>query len=241
MFGCMPWTHAELTLFRSRTVNPMTTSITNKSWTLPGLALALFGIPLIATGFRLALAPMSPLQTAGRDLAMLAAAGLLLLLVRHGERQPWSSIGFRRMPLGKASLWVLGGVAACVVLTLVSLFVIQLAGIPFGHEKRAVELPLWVTSLMVLRAGVVEELTHRAYSIERLEALTGNRALAVGLPLVVFAGFHYTQGIGGVLIAFVLGGLLTALYLRLRNLWVNMSVHFLVDFIPNVLLAGLLG
>lgn len=39
----------------------------------------------------------------------------------------------------------------------------------------------------------------------------------------------------------VLGGVLSGLYLWKRNLWVNMSVHFLVDFIPNVLLAGVLA
>jgi hypothetical protein len=51
------------------------------------------------------------------------------------------------------------------------------------------------------------------------------RFLAIGLPLLVFAGAH-RQGIGGVR---------TALFLKRRDLLAVMTAHFIVGVIPNVL------
>jgi membrane protease YdiL (CAAX protease family) len=95
-------------------------------------------------------------------------------------------------------------------------------------------LPLWVILIVVIRAGFVEELFYRGYAIERLEALTGNRILAIGLPLLLFALFHYRQGWAGITIALLTGAVLTAVYLYKRNLWIPIMTHFLVDFVPNV-------
>ena len=89
---------------------------------------------------------------------------------------------------------------------------------------------------MILRAGIVEESFYRGYAIERLTALTGSRSIAVALPLVVFALFHYRQGAGGILAAFILGAILSGLYVWKRDLIANIVAHFLIDFIPNVLL-----
>jgi membrane protease YdiL (CAAX protease family) len=212
-----------------------------KSWTIAGLLLAMLGIPLVATGFRLAWAPLTPDLTVARELALFAGTGLLLWLIRRGERLPWSSIGFRGIAPLRGALLVLSGLVACAIVTLLGLLLIQALGLPFGHAAPPIPPPMWVTCLVVLRAGIIEEITFRGYAIERLEALTGNRWLAIALPLIVFAAFHSTQGLGGMLLALMLGGVLSGLYVWKRNLWVNMSVHFLVDFIPNVLLAGLLG
>jgi membrane protease YdiL (CAAX protease family) len=43
------------------------------------------------------------------------------------------------------------------------------------------------------------------------------------------------------LIALVLGGILTGFYLWKRNLVANIFAHFLIDFIPNVLLPLFAG
>jgi len=219
----------------------MNTTTDRKHWTQFGLLLALLGIPLIATAFRLAFAPMGTELTLARELALFAGAALLLWLIRRGEGLPWASIGLRRMPPGNAALWVLLGLLASAAAIAIGFGLIHLTGLHFGHAAPAVKPPLWLTCLVLLRAGTVEELCFRGYAIERLEALTGKRWLAVGLPLVVFAAFHQTQGSGGVLMALLLGGVLSAIYLRKRNLWLNMTIHFLVDFIPNVLLASLLN
>jgi membrane protease YdiL (CAAX protease family) len=210
------------------------------NWTFVGLALALLGIPLIAVAFRLGFAPLTSEMTVLRELAMFAGAAMLLLLVRFGERLPWSSIGLRRDPPGRMALWLAIGLLACGAATVTGLLLIQVAGLSFGSGG-GVKHSLLVVTLVVLRAGIVEELGFRAYAIERLETLTGNRWLAVGLPLVVFAAFHISGGVGGVLLALLLGSVMSWLYVWKRNLWLNMGVHFLVNFIPNVVLAGLLG
>jgi membrane protease YdiL (CAAX protease family) len=97
------------------------------------------------------------------------------------------------------------------------------------------------TTLTVARAGLAEEVFYRGYAIERLEALLPNRWLAALIPLLCFTAFHYRQGLAGVFVALVLGAILTALYLWKRNLIANIIAHFLVDFIPNVLLPLLAG
>jgi CAAX protease family protein len=63
---------------------------------------------------------------------------------------------------------------------------------------------------------------------------------AAALSLVIFSIAHWTGGWANILIAFVTGAILTAFYLRRRDLVANMIGHFLVDFIANVLprLAG---
>jgi membrane protease YdiL (CAAX protease family) len=81
---------------------------------------------------------------------------------------------------------------------------------------------------------VVEELIYRGFAIERLESLSGNSWVAALVSLVAFAAAHYRQGLGGVVSAAILGGLLTIFYLKLRDLVANMAAHFLVDIVLNV-------
>jgi len=52
---------------------------------------------------------------------------------------------------------------------------------------------------------------------------------------VVFSLGHYTGGSANVLIALVVGGILTAFYLWRRDLVANILAHTLVDFVANVL------
>jgi membrane protease YdiL (CAAX protease family) len=55
------------------------------------------------------------------------------------------------------------------------------------------------------------------------------------IPLAIFGVAHWTGGAANILIALVLGGILTAFYLWRRDLVSNMFGHFLVDFVANVL------
>jgi membrane protease YdiL (CAAX protease family) len=95
---------------------------------------------------------------------------------------------------------------------------------------------LLVTALVVARAGLAEEIFYRGYAIERIQALTGNRAVAALVPLIMFASFHFSQGIAGILVALFVGAVATTVYLWKRNLVILIAAHFLLDFIPNVLL-----
>jgi membrane protease YdiL (CAAX protease family) len=93
-----------------------------------------------------------------------------------------------------------------------------------------------VILVVVVRAGFVEELFYRGYAIERLESLTGSRVLALSVPLLLFALFHYKQGPAGIVVALFMGAVLTGVYVYKRNLWIPITAHFLVDFVPNYLL-----
>ncbi|WP_461100303.1 CPBP family intramembrane glutamic endopeptidase [Spirosoma koreense] len=94
---------------------------------------------------------------------------------------------------------------------------------------------MWTTLFVVFRAGVVEELFFRGYIIERLTMLTNNRYLAAFGSLISFALFHYSQGMPGMILALILGGVLMGVYMWRKDLKSVMMAHFLIDFIPNVL------
>lgn len=88
---------------------------------------------------------------------------------------------------------------------------------------------------MVIRAGVVEELFFRGYAIERLEAIGCGSILSATIPLAIFAATHWTGGVQNVIIALVLGGVVTLFYLWRRDLVANMIGHGLSDFLGLVL------
>jgi membrane protease YdiL (CAAX protease family) len=71
--------------------------------------------------------------------------------------------------------------------------------------------------------------------------MTGSKWIAAWVTLVLFAAFHFRQGWPGVWIAFIIGAVFTAFYLWKRNLIANMFGHFLVDFVPNVVLPLIVG
>lgn len=213
---------------------------TRGAWTGLGLAIALLGIPAVTLAYRVAVGEISTIgQMLSREAVIFLLLGILLWIVGRGERRPLSSIGLRRGRTGRSLLW---GVAAFVLLgvgTAAALGLLPLLGLSYGGERAFVP-PLWLTALVVVRAGIVEEVFYRGYAIERIETLTGSRAIAALVPLGAFASFHFRQGIAGILIALILGAILTGFYLWRRDLKANIAGHFLIDFVPNVLLPMLM-
>ncbi len=224
------------------TSNAVTTRETN-AWVYVGLALALFAIPLLVFIFRQVFGPATAGVAIARELTIFAGAALLIWSLRSREQLSLAAIGLVALPAGRLAGWTLVTLVACVVALAIGLVCVQLFGLRFGSAPGtvSVELPMWVTVVVMLRAGFVEELFYRGYAITRLEALSGSKAVAVVVPLLIFAAFHYPQGAGGVLITFLMGAALTAIYLWKRNLLVIMLAHFLVDFIPNVVLPLITG
>lgn len=212
-----------------------------RTWTWIGLAIALFGLPLIVFVYRLVVSdPGAGGAVAVRELLILALVAFLLWIVRSREGLPLSSIGIGPAGLWRSLAWgwacfvlVVAGLAACL-----GLFAVL--GVHYG-EGGSVSVSLWATALTVARAGVAEEVFYRGYAIERLEALTGKTWIAALISLIFFAAFHYRQGWPGVLIALVVGAILTGFYLWKRNLVANIIAHFTIDFIPNVLLPLIAG
>lgn len=212
----------------------------SRAWTWVGLFVALFATPAVALAFRLAgFTRADSAAVVVRELTMLAFVALLLWLIRARERLPLSSIGWRRQPLLPAILWTLALLAAFVAVLLALLGVVLPAlGLKYGGGGGPAA-SLAVTALVVVRAGVAEEIFYRGYAVERLRALTGSTAVAALVPLALFAGFHYSQGVAGVIVALCIGAVATGFYLWRRNLLVLIAAHVLTDFIPNVVLPML--
>ena len=168
-----------------------------------------------------------------KETLLWVSAITLLFIIRRGERLPLTSIGLGTSCLWKSILW---GLVIAVASAAAGGVLAALTGYGHGPGSAAFEkLPLWLITLIVLRAGVVEELFYRGYAIERLQAVGLKPAWAAGIPLVIFALGHWTGGAANILIALVLGAILSAFYLWRRDLVANMIGHGPVDFIANVL------
>lgn len=208
-------------------------------WRLLTLLLAVVVIPGVIIGFRLLGRPGGNAGALAVEIASFALSALMIWLARAKQGLSWAQLGLARPRLGAtAALTGLGlagvaaGLAAC-------LGTFHLLGLSYG-EGDGVERPMWLLSAMILRAGIVEELTFRSIAIDHTATLTGSKTLGWLLPLLLFGALHFSQGLTGIVIATVTGGILTALYLWKRNLWANFAIHFIVDFVPNILLP-LLG
>ncbi len=208
-------------------------------YTLLGLIIAFAAAPLIITYFTWAYpGDLTDSLVAGKELLILLAAGALILLVLNGEKRGLSSVGLHHKHWGKSLLWSLLLLGICIVAGLACLFVLNALGGSFGESEEASRydsISLWTMTLVVVRAGVVEELFYRGYIMERLEELTGSWVAYFLLPLLIFALLHFRQGIGGIAISFVLGGIFAFFYWKKRDLKATIIAHFLIDFIPNVL------
>jgi len=167
-----------------------------------------------------------------KEFGMWVVALVLLVIIKVGEGLPLSSVG-----LGTARFWksILWGLLLGVVCLLAGGIVGTLTHFNGGEAGKALgQLPTWLVSLIVIRAGVVEELCYRGYAIERLHALGLPRWVAAAVPLVIFGVGHWTGGWANIVIALVLGGILAAFFVWRRDLVANMIGHWFVDFVANI-------
>jgi uncharacterized protein len=220
-----------------------TISRKNLTPTAVGLAIALFGLPVFMAMYRAITGENhSNWQVLARELAIFLLVGLLLWIVKRWEHLPLSSIGLRVNML-RASLLRGLWLAVIVLAVTVGLYLLlRGVGIRLGEEHGSVFHPsLLAVTVSMLRAGVAEEIFYRGFAIERLQSITGSKLLAGVVPLTIFAVSHYRQGVGGIIAAFVLGGILTAAYMKFRDLLANITAHFLGDFVLNVVLPLVSG
>src|SRR5213596_4397880 len=219
---------ARLSLMSNR---PSVARISRATWA--GLFLSLFAMVVIRHAFVFFVPEITFAAAILKETLIWASAAALLVIIRRGE-----GLSFRSIGLGTCRSWK--SIAWGLVIAIVSAGVVgglaYLTGYGHGPGSAAFEkLPLWLITLIVLRAGVVEELFYRGYAIERLQAVGLKPAWAAGIPLVIFALGHWTGGAANILIALVLGAILRAFYLWRRDLVANMIGHGTVDFIANVL------
>jgi uncharacterized protein len=200
-----------------------------------GLCVSLFSMVIIRQAFRAITPEPGTAVALAREASMFATAGALIWLVRHRECLPLSSVGIGTSPLWKSLLW---GAVIAIACMIPAAGLVALTGYGHGAASQAfAKLPLWLVFIVVVRAGVVEELFYRGYAIERLQALGFGRIASWVIPLAIFSAAHWTGGAANILIALVLGAILTAFYEWRHDLVSNMFGHFLVDFVSNVLPA----
>lgn len=220
-------------------ITPTPVAPSARPWTRIGLAIALFSMPLVMGIFNALHIPATVPNVLVRELVVFAFAGLLAFIIRRKENLGWDSVGLQRPRLGNTLLWILATLGMIAVAIGIAFGIIKMMHWPFGSGPAAAAfaaLPWWVVLIIVIRAGFVEEFFCRGYALERITSMTGSVRLAVAISLTIFAVFHYRQGWAGILVALLTGAVLTGIYLYKRNLWIGIVTHFLVDFIPNVLL-----
>ena len=206
-------------------------NVSSATWL--GLFIALFGMLIVRQLVNYVWPNPTFASALIKEAGMWLVAVVLLVIIRVGERLPLSSIGLGTARWGKSVLW---GFLLGIGCLLVGGGLVALTGFTGGESGKAMEkLPVWLVSLIVLRAGVVEELCYRGYAIERLHALGLGRWMAAAIPLAIFGIGHWTGGAANILIALVLGGILALFFIWRRDLVANMIGHWFVDFISNVL------
>ncbi|GAA4467641.1 hypothetical protein GCM10023189_51680 [Nibrella saemangeumensis] len=157
--------------------------------------------------------------------------GLVFTYLLVVEKRPLRSAGFKAVGLKELGWGFLLGILLFFLFPLLNV-VVSYFGWPVSQEKASIigSLPVYALFILALRAAVVEDLLFRAYSIERLEELTGNKLLSGALPLLLFVLAHLQWGAGHLLFVTGAGLLLTIFYSWKRNIWINIIGHFLVDF-----------
>jgi len=206
---------------------------TDKRVTWLGLGVSLFSMIIIRQGFR-AISPEPGTALAlTREACMFASAAVLVWLVRRREKLPLRSIGIGTSPVWKSLAW---GVVIAVACILPAALIAKFTGYGHGTGSQAfTKLPILVVFIVVMRSGMVEELFYRGYAIDRLKRLGFGRIASLMVPLVIFSAAHWTGGAANIVIALVLGGIMTAFYQWRQDLVSNMFGHFLLDFATNVL------
>lgn len=200
--------------------------------TLAGLLISLFAMVVIRYALAFFVPEITFASAILKEALIWASAAALLVIIRRGERLSLRSIGLGTCRWWKSIAW---GFVIAVVSAAVAGGLAYLTGYGHGPGSAAFEkLPLWLITLIVIRAGVVEELFYRGYAIERLRLFGLGRFWSVIIPLVIFSLGHWSGGVANILIAFAAGALLTGFYLWRRDLVANMTGHGLVDFVANV-------
>src|ERR1700719_64083 len=200
-----------------------------------GLAIALFGMGIVRHGVLYFSPTLTVSAAIWTESLMWVCVAALCLIIRRGEKLPFSSVGLGTYRWTKSLGW---GLVITIAIIVVGSIPDVIALLSHYHEnqfaQQLTQLPVWILTLSCVRGGVGEELFFRGYAIERLEALGLSRFWAAAIPVLIFSIGHWTSGWPNIIVAFLIGSVLAAFYLWRRDLLANMIAHFLVDFIGVV-------
>ncbi len=168
----------------------------------------------------------------GREAVYWGFTVVLISYIHFVERRPLTSVRLFK-PTWKSLLYgIAAGAIMIAGMALIYLFVFPLLGVsPVESGMTAVKAqPIWFRLLLVLRAGVFEELYFRGFMIERLTEIFGVRWIAAGISLAAFTFAHLAYwGWPHLIIAGFGGAVLTGLYLLRCDLSCNIFAHLLTD------------
>ena len=165
----------------------------------------------------------------------------VVIVVLFWERQSLRSIGLRRLTVKEGLLSLLLGILLFVLVPTLVTLVEHIFGITtstMGVVAALAKYPIWLRALLATRAGFVEEILYRGYPIERLNRLIGRIWPGALISLIIHTAIHIPPlGLGHTMgVVFPISAILTGLYVWKRNLTLNITVHFLIDFLALVLL-----
>lgn len=159
---------------------------------------------------------------------------ILLSILKYGEKEKLSSLGsieFKPETLWLGLLIMLCNLGAVMLLGAIMLL-LHITPPQEPQWNIMLQWPLWARLLLVVWAGISEEIYFRGYGITRLQQLTNNKWIATILPLFLFAIYHVIFGtLYHVVFAFVGGIVLTVSYLKFKNLLANMIGHSMFDLL----------
>ena len=215
---------------------------TTTNYKYAGLLVALV-LPLLFSFFHFSFFHDSPiLDSLVKEVIFWSLFLLLFIIVKYGERESFAALGFQHnffRSIG-LSLLILVSIYGAVIVYGILYFMITKTRPP--HEPmmdKLAHFPAWFKVMLAFRAGVVEETFFRGYAISRLQQLTGNKVVAIVVPVILFAAGHLAYGtLNHFLGALVIGIVLALYYVKTKNIVANITAHFLFDIISLLLLHG---
>ncbi len=155
----------------------------------------------------------------------------ILLIVLFWEKESLNSIGIQKMKISDIGWGAIGFIVGFLTFAATApvLKAFHLNTTSAVITKLA-DLSLLGRVLIVMTAGICEEVLYRGYAIERLNRLTGNLWISAFISWFVFtAGHLWLWGLAGALQISIWAIVVTLLYVWRRNLWVCIIMHILND------------
>jgi len=206
-------------------------------FTFLGVIISLFGITCINLVFKTFFGiQLNDGQMMARELLILALVAFLCFYIIPKEKLTLASIGLHDRHWGKSILWAIGLALVLLAALFACIELCKTFGFTFVNQKSWTKLSKLVVAFITLRAGIAEEVFCRGYLLERFATITGRKWIALALSVILFGLLHYAQGPAGMITSMVGGLILSLFYFWKKDLKANIVAHFLVDFIPNVLL-----
>jgi membrane protease YdiL (CAAX protease family) len=206
-----------------------------------GLALALFGAPILLLATKLA--GGNSLGFPFR-LSLWALAGISVGIARSALTHWDLSLGL----LAPSWRTVVSAVSATII-TCAAWPVIQHIQERAGKKtilqneafQASISLSIPYRLFLVATAAVTEEILYRGFAVGVGEEILGNLPAAVGLSLIAFVGTHYRWGLAHMISVLWAAVALTALFVITGDLWACVIAHGAIDLIGLVLAPVLMA